>query len=151
VVRIFNTYGPRMHPGDGRVVSNFIVHALRGEPLTLHGDGVQTRSFCYVDDLIEGFVRMMASPDQVTGPINLGNPGEFTIRELAEKVLALTGSRSRIERRPLPENDPMQRRPDISRAKAALDWAPTIALEPGLQRTIAYFDALLAGRAEIHV
>jgi UDP-glucuronate decarboxylase len=151
VVRIFNTYGPRMHPGDGRVVSNFIVQALRGEPLTLHGDGVQTRSFCYVDDLIEGFVRMMASPDQVTGPINLGNPGEFTIRELAEKVLALTGSRSRIERRPLPENDPMQRRPDISRAKAALDWAPTIALEPGLQRTIAYFDALLAGRAEIHV
>jgi UDP-glucuronate decarboxylase len=151
VVRIFNTYGPRMHPGDGRVVSNFIVQALRGEPLTLHGDGGQTRSFCYVDDLIEGFVRMMASPDQVTGPINLGNPGEFTIRELAEKVLALTGSRSRIEHRPLPENDPMQRRPDISRAKAALDWAPTIALEPGLQRTIAYFDALLAGRAEIHV
>jgi UDP-glucuronate decarboxylase len=151
VVRIFNTYGPRMHPGDGRVVSNFIVQALRGEPLTLHGDGGQTRSFCYVDDLIEGFVRMMASPDQVTGPINLGNPGEFTIRELAEKVLALTGSRSRIERRPLPENDPMQRRPDISRAMAALDWAPTIALEPGLQRTIAYFDALLAGRAEIHV
>jgi UDP-glucuronate decarboxylase len=151
VVRIFNTYGPRMHPGDGRVVSNFIVQALRGEPLTLHGDGGQTRSFCYVDDLIEGFVRMMASPDEVTGPINLGNPGEFTIRELAEKVLALTGSRSRIAHRPLPENDPMQRRPDISRAKAALDWAPTIALEPGLQRTIAYFDALLSGRAEIHV
>jgi UDP-glucuronate decarboxylase len=145
VVRIFNTYGPRMHPNDGRVVSNFIVQALRGEPLTIYGDGSQTRSFAYVDDLIEGFLRMMASPDAVTGPVNIGNPGEFTILALAEKVLELTGSRSEIVRRPLPENDPMQRRPDISRAKALLDWEPTVALEPGLVRTIAYFDALLAG------
>ena len=148
VVRIFNTYGPRMHPNDGRVVSNFIVQALKGEPLTIYGDGSQTRSFAYVDDLIEGFVRMMASPDEVTGPVNIGNPGEFTILELAEMVLRLTGSGSEIVRRPLPENDPMQRRPDISRAKALLDWAPTIPLEAGLQRTIAYFEALLAGRAD---
>ena len=148
MVRIFNTYGPRMHPNDGRVVSNFIVQALKGEPITIYGDGSQTRSFGYVDDLIEGFLRMMASPDEVTGPVNIGNPGEFTILELAEKVLALTGSRSEIVRRPLPENDPMQRRPDISRAKALLDWTPTIPLEEGLQRTIAYFEALLAGRAD---
>ena len=117
VARIFNTYGPRMHPNDGRVVSNFIVQALKGEPITLYGDGSQTRSFCYVDDLIEGFLRLMASPDDVTGPINLGNPGEFTIRELAEKVIALTGSRSALVHRPLPENDPTQRQPDIARAQ----------------------------------
>jgi UDP-glucuronate decarboxylase len=151
VVRIFNTYGPRMHPNDGRVVSNFIVQALKGEPITIYGDGSQTRSFGYVDDLIEGFLKMMASPDAVTGPINIGNPGEFTILALAEKVLALTGSRSEIVRRPLPENDPMQRRPDISRAKALLDWAPTVPLETGLQRTIAYFDDLLAGRLDARV
>ncbi len=144
VVRIFNTYGPRMHPGDGRVVSNFIVQALRGDPITIYGDGGHTRSFCYVDDLIEGFLRMMASPDDVTGPVNLGNPGEFTIRELAEKILALTGSRSTIERRPLPENDPAQRRPDIARAKALLDWAPTVPLDQGLIRTIDHFEALLS-------
>ena len=122
VVRIFNTYGPRMHPNDGRVVSNFIVQALRGDPITLYGDGSQTRSFCYVDDLIEGFVRMMATSDDVTGPINLGNPGEFTIRELAERVVAITGSRSALVHRPLPENDPMQRQPDIARAKAMNRW-----------------------------
>jgi UDP-glucuronate decarboxylase len=147
VVRIFNTYGPRMHPNDGRVVSNFIVQALKGEPITLYGEGSQTRSFCYVDDLIEGFVRMMASPDEVTGPVNLGNPGEFTIRELAEKVLALTGSRSEIVFRPLPENDPMQRKPDISKAARLLDWQPTVALDEGLGRTIAYFDRLLGAAA----
>ena len=144
VVRIFNTYGPRMHPNDGRVVSNFIVQALKGEPITLYGDGSQTRSFAYVDDLIDGFLRMMASPDEVTGPINLGNPGEFTIRELAEKVLALTGSRSKIVHAALPENDPMQRKPDITRAATVLGWQPAIALEEGLKRTIGYFDALLA-------
>jgi UDP-glucuronate decarboxylase len=147
VVRIFNTYGPRMHPNDGRVVSNFIVQALKGEPITLYGEGSQTRSFCYVDDLIEGFVKMMASPDEVTGPVNLGNPGEFTIRELAEKVLALTGSRSEIVFRPLPENDPMQRKPDISKAGRLLDWQPTVALDEGLGRTIAYFDRLLGEAA----
>ena len=148
VARIFNTYGPRMHPNDGRVVSNFIVQALQGEPITLHGDGSQTRSFCYVDDLIEGFLRLMASPDDVTGPINLGNPGEFTIRELAEKVVALTGSRSELVHRPLPENDPTQRQPDITRAKAVLGWEPAVALDAGLVKTIAYFEALLAGRTE---
>jgi UDP-glucuronate decarboxylase len=148
VARIFNTYGPRMHPNDGRVVSNFIVQALKGEPITLYGDGSQTRSFCYVDDLIEGFLRLMASPDDVTGPINLGNPGEFTIRELAEKVVALTGSRSGLVHRPLPENDPTQRQPDITRAKAVLGWEPAVALDAGLVKTIAYFDALLAGRTE---
>jgi UDP-glucuronate decarboxylase len=146
VVRIFNTYGPRMHPNDGRVVSNFIVQALRSEPITIYGDGAQTRSFCYVDDLIEGFLRMMATPDEVTGPVNLGNPGEFTIRELAEKVLALTGSHSRIEHRPLPENDPTQRRPDISRAKEILDWRPAIPLEQGLVKTIGYFDDLISNK-----
>jgi UDP-glucuronate decarboxylase len=147
VVRIFNTYGPRMHPEDGRVVSNFIVQALKGEPITIYGDGSQTRSFAYVDDLIEGFLRMMASPDAVTGPINLGNPGEFTIRELAEKVLDLTGSRSRLEFRPLPENDPMQRQPDITRARETLDWTPKVPLDEGLRRTIPYFEALLEGTA----
>lgn len=143
VARIFNTYGPRMHPNDGRVVSNFIVQALRGEPITVYGDGSQTRSFAYVDDLIEGFLRMMASPDDVTGPINLGNPGEFTIRELAELVVELTGSVSRLVHRPLPENDPAQRRPDITRARELFGWEPTVALRDGLARTIAYFDRLL--------
>jgi UDP-glucuronate decarboxylase len=147
VARIFNTYGPRMHPDDGRVVSNFIVQALSGRPLTVYGDGSQTRSFCYVDDLLDGFLRLMESPDHVTGPINLGNPVEFTIGELADLVLALTGSRSRIEHRPLPENDPVLRRPDITRARGVLGWEPTIALREGLERTIAYFDSLLSGRS----
>ena len=140
VARIFNTYGPRMHPNDGRVVSNFIVQALQGEPITIYGDGSQTRSFCYVDDLVEGFIRLMDAPDDVTGPINLGNPGEFTIAELAEKVIELTGSTSKIVHRPLPADDPMQRRPDISQAKALLGWEPKIAARAGLKRTIAYFE-----------
>jgi UDP-glucuronate decarboxylase len=144
VARIFNTYGPRMHPDDGRVISNLIVQALRCEPLTVYGDGSQTRSFCYVDDLIEGFIRLMATDDDFTGPVNLGNPGEFTIKQLAEMVLALTGSRSKIIYHPLPSDDPKQRRPDISLAKATLGWAPTIQLEQGLNRTIAYFDKLLS-------
>ncbi len=143
VVRIFNTYGPRMHPNDGRVVSNFIVQALTGEPITLYGDGSQTRSFCYVDDLIEGFVRFMALKGDEPGPSNLGNPGEFTMIELAEMVLRLTGSSSTIEYRPLPIDDPRPRRPDISKAKAQLDWEPRVSLEDGLSRTIAYFRALL--------
>ena len=136
-----------MHPNDGRVVSNFIVQALRGEPITIYGDGSQTRSFCYVDDLIEGFVRLMDSPDDITGPINLGNPGEFTILQLAETVIRLTGSKSRIERRPLPTDDPKQRKPDITRAKSLLGWEPSIRLEEGLGKTIAYFDALLGQEA----
>ncbi len=140
VARIFNTYGPRMHPNDGRVVSNFIVQALEGKPITIYGDGSQTRSFCYVDDLIEGFLRLMNSPADITGPINLGNPGEFTILQLAETVIRLTGSKSRIEHRPLPQDDPKQRQPDITRAKSLLDWQPTIPLEEGLRRTIAYFE-----------
>jgi len=144
VARIFNTYGPRMHPSDGRVVSNFIMQALRGEAITLYGDGGQTRSFCYVDDLIDGFIRLMDSPDEVTGPINLGNPVEFTIRELAEQVIALTGSKSRMEFRPLPADDPKQRQPDISRARNALGWEPKVPLEEGLKKTIAYFDNLLS-------
>ena len=139
VVRIFNTYGPRMHPNDGRVVSNFIVQALRGEDITLYGDGSQTRSFCYVDDLIEGFLRMMAGPSDLTGPVNMGNPGEFTIRELAEKVLSMVGGPSRLVFKPLPSDDPRQRQPDISQAKARLDWEPRVPLEQGLERTIAYF------------
>ncbi len=144
IVRIFNTYGPRMAPDDGRVVSNFIVQALRGEDLTVYGDGSQTRSFCYVDDLVEGFVRMMnGTPDDFTGPVNLGNPGEFTILELAEKVLAFTGSKSRIVRKPLPPDDPTQRRPDITLAKQHLGWEPTIPLDQGLQKTIAYFESRL--------
>jgi UDP-glucuronate decarboxylase len=147
VVRIFNTYGPRMHPNDGRVVSNFIVQALKGEPITIYGEGQQTRSFCYVDDLIEGFLRFMASPAGFPGPVNLGNPGEFTIRELAERVLAITGSKSKLEFRPLPADDPTQRRPDIRLAQEKLGWQPTVALDEGLVRTIAYFDALLSGRA----
>ena len=140
VARIFNTYGPRMHPNDGRVVSNFIVQALEGKPITIYGDGSQTRSFCYVDDLIEGFLRLMNSPADITGPINLGNPGEFTILQLAETVIRLTGSKSRIVQRPLPQDDPRQRQPDITRAKTLLDWQPTIPLEEGLRRTIAYFE-----------
>ena len=143
VARIFNTYGPRMHPQDGRVVSNFIVQALRGEPVTLYGDGSQTRSFCYVEDLIEGFVRLMAAPDDVIGPINLGNPGEFTIRQLAELVIDMTGSKSEMVFKPLPQDDPTQRRPDISRAKEKLDWEPTVPLKEGLARTIAYFERKL--------
>src|SRR5690348_13961657 len=143
VARIFNTYGPRMLPNDGRVVSNFIVQALTGQDLTLYGDGGQTRSFCYVDDLIEGLVRLMATPAAVTGPTNLGNPGEVSMRELAEKVLALTGSRSQIVRRPAPDDDPRRREPDIGKAKSELGWAPTVDLDTGLTRTIAYFDDLL--------
>ena len=148
VARIFNTYGPRMHPNDGRVVSNFIVQALKGQPITIYGDGRQTRSFCYVDDLIEGFVRLMATPDDVTGPINIGNPGEFTIRQLAETVIDMTGSRSQIVSLPLPENDPKQRRPDISKAGEILGWQPTVELKIGLKRTINYFDGLLASAAQ---
>lgn len=140
VARIFNTYGPRMHPNDGRVVSNFIVQALRGQPITLYGDGSQTRSFCYVDDLIEAFVRLMATADEFSGPINLGNPGEFSIRQLAEKIIDLTGSASRIEYRPLPSDDPVQRQPDIGLARQVLEWEPRIPLEVGLDKTIAYFD-----------
>ena len=143
IARIFNTYGPRMHPNDGRVVSNFIVQALRGEPLTVYGDGNQSRSFCYVDDLIEAFVRLMNSADDFTGPVNLGNPGEFTILELAEKVTEMTGSKSEIVFRELPSDDPQQRRPDISLAKSTLEWEPKIKLEDGLKPTIDYFDRLI--------
>jgi UDP-glucuronate decarboxylase len=145
VARIFNTYGPRMHPADGRVVSNFIMQALQGQAITIYGDGSQTRSFCYVEDLIDGLVRLMASPPDFTGPVNLGNPEEFTIRELAEKVIALEGSRSRLEFQPLPEDDPHQRQPDISVALARLGWRPRIALEEGLAPTIAYFTELAGG------
>ncbi|WP_150046754.1 MULTISPECIES: UDP-glucuronic acid decarboxylase family protein [Methylomonas] len=149
VVRIFNTYGPRMHPNDGRVVSNFIVQALRGQDITLYGDGQQTRSFCYVDDMVDGFIQFMnlqpgpASNQRCPGPINLGNPGEFTIRQLAEKIIDLTGTGSKLVFRPLPEDDPMQRKPDISKAKEWLDWQPTVNLDAGLIKTIAYFDDLL--------
>jgi UDP-glucuronate decarboxylase len=132
-----------MHPNDGRVVSNFIVQALRGDDITIYGEGQQTRSFCYVDDLIEGFVRLMATHDEVTGPINLGNPGEFTMLQLAERVLALTGSCSKLVFRPLPQDDPRQRQPDITQAKEILDWKPHVALDQGLEKTIGYFDALL--------
>lgn len=151
VVRIFNTYGPRMHPNDGRVVSNFILQALKGDPITIYGDGRQTRSFCYVDDLIEGFLRMMDTPDDITGPLNLGNAGEFTIGQLATKVVEMTGSRSSIIYRPLPENDPMQRRPDITRAKSLLDWQPTVSLSEGLTRTISFFETLLSGAEQDNV
>ena len=144
VARIFNTYGPRMHPNDGRVVSNFIVQALQGLPLTVYGEGTQTRSFCYVDDLVDGLVRLMATGDDVTGPLNLGNPEEHTMLELATEIIDLTGSRSRIEHQPLPSDDPLQRRPDIARAAAALGWQPRVGLRDGLARTIAYFDGLLA-------
>ena len=139
VARIFNTYGPRMHPNDGRVVSNFVVQALRGADITLYGDGAQTRSFCYVDDLVDGIVRLMASDPALTGPINIGNPSEFTIRQLAELVIGLTGSASRIVQRPLPPDDPRQRRPDITKARDLLGWEPTVSVRDGLERTIAYF------------
>ena len=143
VIRIFNTYGPRMQPDDGRVVSSFIVQALKGEPITVFGDGGQTRSFCYVDDLIEAIARLMLTGDKITGPINLGNSSEFTIRELAEKVVSLTGSRSKLVFKPLPQDDPRQRQPDLTRAKADLGWEPKIALEDGLKETIAYFKRTL--------
>lgn len=149
VARIFNTYGPRMQPDDGRVVSNFILQALRGDPITIYGDGMQTRSFCFVDDLIEGLMRLMASPDDVTGPVNLGNPVEFTMFGLAEAVVRLTGSKSTIEHRPLPQDDPRQRRPDISMAKRLLDWEPTVPLEEGLRRTVSYFRDLI-DRGDLH-
>lgn len=143
VARIFNTYGPRMHPNDGRVVSNFIMQALRGDDITLYGDGQQTRSFCYVDDLADGLIRLMESRDGFTGPVNLGNPGEFTIKELAEHVIDLTGSASKMVHKPLPQDDPQQRKPDITLAKDELDWQPGIGLRDGLTKTIAYFDNLL--------
>src|SRR5437870_2449551 len=149
VVRIFNTYGPRMHPNDGRVVSNFIVQALQHEPITLYGDGSQTRAFCYVDDMIEGFVRMMDTGDDVTGPINLGNPVETSVAELAHLIIDLTGSRSKIVHRPLPVDDPIQRCPDIAQAKAILEWQPRTPLRPGLARTIDYFDRLLGERDRV--
>lgn len=144
VARIFNTYGPRMHPNDGRVVSNFVVQALKGEDITIYGEGQQTRSFCYVDDLIEGFVRLMNSREDFTGPVNLGNPGEFTIKELAERVLELTGSSSRLIFNPLPQDDPKQRQPDITLARTELAWEPSIMLDEGLRKTITYFDELLS-------
>ncbi len=144
VARIFNTYGPRMHPADGRVVSNFIVQALKGEPITVYGDGKQTRSFCYVDDLIEGLMRLMESSSDITGPINIGNPHEFTMRELAELVIQLTGSQSAVAQHPLPTDDPKQRRPNITFAKEHLGWSPKVALEEGLKPTIAYFRSLLS-------
>ncbi len=147
IVRIFNTYGPRMRPGDGRVVSNFIVQALRGEPLTVYGDGSQTRSFCYVDDEVDGIYRLFMS--EVTDPVNVGNPGEFTILELAEKVIELTGSRSSIEHLPLPEDDPTVRRPDITRAREALSWEPSVDLAEGLQKTIPHFRSLVEERGAV--
>jgi len=143
VARIFNTYGPRMHPNDGRVVSNFIVQALRNQPITVFGDGSQTRSFCYVDDLIDGMWRLMNSPDEITGPVNLGNPREFTVRELAETIIRLTGSSSSLVFKPLPQDDPRQRQPDISLARRQLAWEPKIPLEQGLTQTIEYFSAML--------
>jgi UDP-glucuronate decarboxylase len=146
VVRIFNTYGPRMHPNDGRVVSNFIVQALRGEDITIYGDGMQTRSFCYVDDLIEAIGRMMETPFDVTGPINIGNPGEFTMLELAELVIEMTGTKSKIRFEPLPSDDPRQRRPDISKAQATLAWAPKTPLREGLTKTIGYFEGVLSDK-----
>ncbi len=143
VIRIFNTYGPRMHPNDGRVVSNFIVQALQGQDITLYGDGQQTRSFCYVDDLIDGMLAMMGTGPAVTGPINMGNPGEVTMRELAEKILTLTGSRSKLVFQPLPQDDPRRRQPDISEAKEHLGWTPKVGLEDGLKETVAYFKKTL--------
>ena len=143
VVRIFNTYGPRMHPNDGRVVSNFIMQALRGQPITIYGDGQQTRSFCYVDDLIEGFIRMMNANDVVSGPINLGNPDEFTIKRLAEIIIKLTGSKSELIKKALPQDDPLQRQPDITLAKQHLEWQPFMDLETGLAKTIDYFKAFV--------
>jgi UDP-glucuronate decarboxylase len=149
VVRIFNTYGPRMHPNDGRVVSNFIVQALRNQPITLYGDGSQTRAFCYVDDLIDGFLKMMQASDDTIGPMNLGNPVETSVAELATLIIELTGSRSKITYRPLPVDDPVQRCPDISQAQGTLGWQPQMPLRNGLQRTIAYFETLLTERGEI--
>lgn len=149
VARIFNTYGPRMHPNDGRVVSNFIVQALQNRPITLYGDGLQTRSFCYVEDLVDGLIKLMNSPDDITGPINLGNPGEFSMRDLAHMVLELTGSSSPLEFRPLPQDDPKQRRPVIDKAAEILDWRPTTALKEGLGKTIAYFDEKLRSRSQL--
>ena len=146
VMRIFNTYGPRMHPEDGRVVSNFIMQSLTGQPITIYGDGQQTRSFCYVDDLIEGMIRLMNSPDEVTGPINIGNPGEFTIRELAEKVVEMVGADAELVFRDLPVNDPMQRKPDITKAQSILGWEPAISLEQGLAKTIDYFRGVVVGK-----
>ena len=147
VMRIFNTYGPRMHPNDGRVVSNFVIQALLGNDITVYGDGAQTRSFCYVDDLIDGMMRLMASPDSVTGPINIGNPTEFTILQLASQVIEMTGSRSKIVHRPKPQDDPRQRRPDISKAQEMLKWSPRTQLKEGLKTTIAYFEGLLKDQA----
>jgi UDP-glucuronate decarboxylase len=144
VARIFNTYGPKMHPDDGRVVSNFILQALRGEPITVYGDGEQTRSFCYVDDMIDGFIRLMNTPDDFTGPVNLGTPGEFTILELADKVLRLTRSKSRIVHETLPQDDPVQRQPDIKLAKKQLKWEPKVYLEDGLKETIKYFKKIIS-------
>ncbi|MEX1251533.1 MAG: UDP-glucuronic acid decarboxylase family protein [Hyphomonas sp.] len=146
VARIFNTYGPRMHPNDGRVVSNFIVQALKGEDITLYGDGQQTRSFCYVDDLVRGLIGLMDSSDHITGPINIGNPGEYTIRQLAEQVIDLTGSKSKLVFLALPQDDPKQRQPNIEKAREILGWEPKVQLRDGLTRTIAYFDAMLSGR-----
>lgn len=151
VARLFNTYGPRMHPNDGRVVSNFIVQALTNAPITLYGGGGQTRAFCYVDDMIDAITAFMSSEADFTGPVNLGNPGEFTIRELAEKVIAMTGSASRLVDAPLPQDDPVQRQPDITLARARLGWEPTIALEEGLGRTIAYFEELLRSKGTLAV
>ena len=148
VIRIFNTYGPRMRPDDGRVVSNFIFNAIKGKNLVIYGDGLQTRSFCYVDDLIEGMVRMILTPNDVTGPINLGNPGEFTIRELAEKILSMTRSGSSIEFRPAMQDDPKQRQPDISLAKSTLGWQPVVPLEEGLRKTIRYFQSQIENSAQ---
>lgn len=145
VARIFNTYGPKMHPNDGRVVSNFIVQALQNNPITIYGDGLQTRSFCYVDDLVEAFIRLMATEDDFTGPVNTGNPNEFTIVELANKIIELTNSNSELVYKPLPHDDPIQRKPDISLAKLVINWEPKVELEEGLKKTILYFDNLLAG------
>ena len=150
VVRIFNTYGPRMHPNDGRVVSNFIMQALKGEDITLYGDGSQTRSFCYVDDLIEAMIRMMATGPAMTGPINIGNPNEFTIRELAELVIEMPGSKSKLVNQPLPADDPKQRKPDITKAAKTLDWRPMIPLRAGLVKTIDYFDSFLRSKRGVH-
>jgi UDP-glucuronate decarboxylase len=149
VIRIFNTYGPRMHPNDGRVVSNFIMQALQNQPITIYGDGSQTRSFCYVDDMIDAFLALMGSGDDVTGPINVGNPGEFTMLELAQNVIDITGSKSRIERRPLPQDDPKQRRPNIEKAQQILGWSPKVQLREGLTRTIDYFDKLIASKKAV--
>ena len=143
IARIFNTYGPRMHPNDGRVISNFIMQALQNKPITIYGEGRQTRSFCYVDDLVEGLIRLMNSPDELTGPVNLGNPTEFTILELAEKVIELTGSRSELVLKPLPQDDPRQRKPDITVAKKEIRWEPSVALQDGLKKTIAYFEEMI--------